>query len=229
MIKQTILLIITFGFLSGSVSEIDEKHKTKVSSELLYNIVKIEKDEMEFGVSETRPTKSDFYINSNFFTVESPIGLVVVDGKRKSRRVKGGGFFYVRNGKPYVKSLKCPTWTKFASQTILWGLDDGKINDRLITKNHAKQKRYRTLMGQNKNGDIIVISSNRLGLVTIKDILDFSLKFDIVDGILLDGGTSVDYKFSDDNGSTTFSSVPHGLKNSLDIKHPTTYIYGNFK
>ena len=140
MIKQTILLIITFGFLSGSVSEIDEKHKTKVSSELLYNIVKIEKDEMEFGVSETRPTKSDFYINSNFFTVESPIGLVVVDGKRKSRRVKGGGFFYVRNGKPYVKSLKCPTWTKFASQTILWGLDDGKINDRLITKNHAKQK-----------------------------------------------------------------------------------------
>ena len=229
MIKQTILLIITFGFLSGSVSEIDEKHKTKVSSELLYNIVKIEKDEMEFGVSETRPTKSDFYINSNFFTVESPIGLVVVDGKRKSRRVKGGGFFYVRNGKPYVKSLKCPTWTKFASQTILWGLNDGKINDRLITKNHAKQKRYRTLMGQNKNGDIIVISSNRLGLVTIKDILDFSLKFDIVDGILLDGGTSVDYKFSDDNGSTTFSSVPHSLKNSLDIKHPTTYIYGNFK
>ena len=84
-------------------------------------------------------------------------------------------------------------------------------------------------MGQNKEGDIIVISSNRLGLVTIKEILDFSLKFDIVDGILLDGGTSVDYKFSDDNGSTTFSSVPHTLKNSLDIKHPTTYIYGNFK
>jgi hypothetical protein len=229
MIKQTLLLIISFGFLNSPVNKIDAKYETKVSNTLLYNIVKIEQGEMEFGVSETRPTNADFYINSNFFTVESPIGLVVVDGKRKSRRVKGGGFFYVRNGKPYVKSLKCPTWTKFASQTILWGLDDGKINNRLIDKNHAKQKRYRTLMGQNKDGDIIVISSNRLGLVTIKEILEFSLTFDIVDGILLDGGTSVDYKFSDGNSSTTFSSVPHGLKNGLDIKHPTTYIYGNFK
>lgn len=184
---------------------------------------------MDFGVSETRPIDSDFYINSNFFSDNAPIGLVVINGKRKSRRVRGGGFFFVLNGNPCVKSLKCPTWTKFASQTILWGIDNGEINNELITKNHAKQKRYRTLMGQNKEGDIIVISSNRLGLVTIKEILDFSLKFDIVDGILLDGGTSVDYKFSDDNGSTTFSSVPHTLKNSLDIKHPTTYIYGNFK
>lgn len=229
MIKQTLLLLLTFGFFGVTVENRGPQYLTRVSSHLQYNVIQIKKGEMDFGVSESRPTKSDFYVNSNFFTVNAPIGLVVIDGKRKSRRVKGGGFFYVRNGKPYVKSLKCPTWTKFASQTILWGLDDGKINDRLITKNHAKQKRYRTLMGQNKNGDIIVISSNRLGLVTIKEILDFSLEFDIVDGILLDGGTSVDYKFSDDNGSTTFSSVPHGLKNSLDIKHPTTYIYGNFK
>ena len=84
-------------------------------------------------------------------------------------------------------------------------------------------------MGQNKDGDIIVISSNRIGFVTIKEILEFSLTLNIVDGILLDGGTSVDYKFSDDNGITTFSSVPHSLKNFLEIKHPTTYIYGNFK
>jgi hypothetical protein len=229
MIKQTLLLLLTFGFFGVTVENRDPQYLTRVSSHLQYNVIQIKKGEMDFGVSESRPTKSDFYVNSNFFTVNAPIGLVVIDGKRKSRRVKGGGFFYVRNGKPYVKSLKCPTWTKFASQTILWGLDDGKINNRLINTNHSKQKRYRTLMGQNKDGDIIVISSNRLGLVTIKEILEFSSEFDIVDGILLDGGTSVDYKFSDDNGSTTFSSVPHGLKNSLNVKRPTTYIYGNFK
>jgi len=229
MIKQTLLLLLTFGFFGVTVENRDPQYLTRVSSHLQYNVIQIKKGEMDFGVSESRPTKSDFYVNSNFFTVNAPIGLVVIDGKRKSLRVKGGGFFYVRNGKPYVKSLKCPTWTKFASQTILWGLDDGKINNRLINTNHSKQKRYRTLMGQNKDGDIIVISSNRLGLVTIKEILEFSSEFDIVDGILLDGGTSVDYKFSDDNGSTTFSSVPHGLKNSLNVKRPTTYIYGNFK
>ena len=202
---------------------------TKVSSYLQYNVIHIDNDQMDFGVSETRPIDSDFYINSNFFSDNAPIGLVVVNGKRKSRRVRGGGFFYVLNGNPCVKSLKCPTWTKFASQTILWGIDNGEINHRLIKTKHAKQKRYRTLMGQNKDEEIIVISSNRIGLVTIKEILEFSLKFNIVDGILLDGGTSVDYKFSDDNATTTFSSVPHSLKNSLDIKHPTTYIYGNFK
>ena len=184
---------------------------------------------MDFGVSETLPIDSDFYINSNFFSDHAPIGLVVVNGKRKSSRVKGGGFFYVLNGMPHVSPLKCPLWSKFASQTILWGINNGKINHRLIKTKHAKQKRYRTLMGQNKDGDIIVISSNRIGLVTIKEILEFSLKFTIVNGILLDGGTSVDYKFSDENGATTFSSVPHSLKNSLNIKHPTTYIYGNFK
>jgi hypothetical protein len=184
---------------------------------------------MNFGVSETRPVDSNFYINSNFFSDNATIGLVVINGKQRSSRVKGGGFFYVLNDLPHVSPLKCPSRTKFASQTILWGINNGDINHSLIKSKHAKQKRYRTLMGQNKDGDIIVISSNRIGFVTIKEILEFSLTLNIVDGILLDGGTSVDYKFSDDNGITTFSSVPHSLKNFLEIKHPTTYIYGNFK
>ncbi|MDG1014039.1 MAG: phosphodiester glycosidase family protein [Flavobacteriaceae bacterium] len=206
-----------------------EVSNTKVSSYLQYNVVNIEKDVMNFGVSETRPVDSDFYINSNFFSDNATIGLVVINGKQKSSRVKGGGFFYVLNDLPHVSPLKCPSRTKFASQTILWGINNGDINHRLTKSKHAKQKRYRTLMGQNKDGDIIVISSNRIGFVTIKEIIEFSLTLNIVDGILLDGGTSVDYKFSDDNGITTFSSVPHSLKNFLEIKHPTTYIYGNFK
>jgi len=229
MIKQTILLIISFGFLSGSVSKINEKYKTKVFSDLLYNIVKIENGEMEFGVSETRPDNSDFYINSNFFTTEAAIGLVIIDRKRKSRRVKGGGFFYVKNGKPYVSAKKCPYMTEYSSQTILWGIDNGKVNEDLISKNHAKQKRYRTLMGQNSNGDIIIVSSNRIGFVTIKELLDFSKRYDIIDGILLDGGTSVDYKFSGNNGEVKFASVPDVIKKEVGIKTPTTYIYGNFK
>lgn len=206
-----------------------EVSNTKVSNYLQYNVVNIEKDVMNFGVSETRPVDSDFYINSNFFSDNATIGLVVINGKQRSSRVKGGGFFYVLNDLPHVSPLKCPSRTKFASQTILWGISNGDINHSLIKSKHAKQKRYRTLMGQNKDGNIIVISSNRIGFVTIKEILEFSLTLNVVDGILLDGGTSVDYKFSNDNGITTFSSVPHSLKNFLEIKHPTTYIYGNFK
>tara|TARA_R110000803_G_scaffold129867_5_gene197167 strand:- start:4626 stop:5315 length:690 start_codon:yes stop_codon:yes gene_type:complete len=229
MIKQILFLMISFGLLSGSVGNTDTKYSTKVSSSLQYNIVQIDKEEMEFGVSETRPTESDFYINSNFFTTTSPIGLVVINNKRKSRRVKGGGFFYVKNSKPYVRSKRCPRWTEFSSQTILWGIDDGKVNTSLLKKSHSKGKRYRTLMGEDINGDIVIISSNRIGLVTIEEIIDFSMKYNIVDGILLDGGTSVDYKFTDENGSISFSSVPDNMKNTLGIKKPTTYIYANFK
>ena len=71
MIKQTLFLMISFGLLSGSVGNTDTKYSTKVSSSLQYNIVQIDKEEMEFGVSETRPTESDFYINSNFFNLST--------------------------------------------------------------------------------------------------------------------------------------------------------------
>ena len=49
----------------------------------------------------------------------------------------------------------------------------------------------------------------------------------MTEGILLDGGTSVDYKFSDDKNSISFESVPSDLKPLFNIKKPTTYIYGN--
>jgi len=228
MFKQLLYTITIFMFFGGTPKNENFNQSTNLYSTLLYNVYTINKGEMSFGVSETRPDNSDFYINSNFFTTEASIGLVIIDRKRKSRRVKGGGFFYVRNGKPYVRAKKCPYMTEYSSQTILWGIDNGKVNEDLISKNHAKQKRYRTLMGQNSDGDIIIVSSNRIGFVTIKELLDFSKRYDIVDGILLDGGTSVDYKFSGNNGEVKFSSVPDVIKKEVGIKTPTTYIYGNF-
>ena len=228
MMKQILYLLGITTLLSVPTYESVDEHSTEITSDIYYNIYTIKNGEMTFGVSETKPKNSDFYINSNFFTTESSIGLVVIDRKRKSNRVDGGGFFYVKNGKPFVKVKECPRMTEHASQTILWGIDNGTVNTSLTKKAHAKRKRYRTLMGQNKKGDIIIISSNRIGFVTIQEILDFSKKYEIVDGILLDGGTSVDYKFSDDNTTVEFASVPEKIKKEFDIKKPTTYIYGNF-
>ena len=224
------LKIISIFTLFGATSYNGEIRNTNIISGGLFNVYVIDVDEMEFAVSETKPKNADFYINSNFFTTDAdPIGLVVIDRKSKSRRVDGGGYFYVKNGKPYVSSKNCPYMTDYASQTILWGIDNGVVNERLLKKSHANLKRYRTLMGVNKEGDIVVISSNRIGLVTIKELIDFSMEYDLVDGILLDGGTSVDYKFTDEYGTTEFRSVPLGLKGPLSIDEPTTYIYGNFK
>ena len=203
--------------------------KSTIENYWLFNVFIIKPGEMSFEVTDKKPVNSDFYINSNFFTENNnPIGLVVINSKRKSNKTKGGGFFYVKNNKPHVKSKNCPRNTKYASQTILWAIDDGAINKSLIKQPHANQLRYRSLIGQTKNDDIIIISSNRLGLVTIKDLLDFSDKYNIVDGILLDGGSSVDYKFMDNNQTISFMSIPIGLKSFTSIGSPTTYIHGNF-
>jgi hypothetical protein len=227
-----IVLVLVFGVMLLNmtlVSKCDNTgHTTQISSSTNFNIIKINKDEMTFGVSNTKPDTADFYINSNFFN-NSAIGLVVVEGLRYSNRHRGGGYFYVVNGKPHIASGFCPKMTQYASQTILWGIDNGIKNERLFQTRHGNLKRYRTIMGENSEGQIIVVSSSRIGLVTIKEIVDYAESLGMVEGILLDGGTSVDYKFSDDLNEKVFQSVPDFIKSTMNIKQPTTYIYGNFK
>lgn len=201
-----------------------------MSKENGYNIIIMDKKDMKFGVSNGKPDSVDFYINSNFFKNEGPIGLVVVNGTRSSDREVSGGYFYVKNGIPYVRSRFCPKKTEFASQTILWAIDDGIVNEGLLKTSHAKLKKHRTIMGENNKGQIMVISSSSLfSLVTIKEIINFAKENGMVEGILLDGGSSVDYKCTNGDDTVSFSSVPEDLKPALGITKPFTYIYGNLK
>lgn len=229
MKKITVLVIIIVLLIVGcGVNK--SLHMSIVQTNNNFNVLILKKDEMNFGVSNKKPENADFYINSNFFTKSNnPIGLVVIDKLRHSDRQIGGGYFYVVNGIPHVSSKYCPKMTDYASQSILWAIDNGVKNEGLFNTKHGNKNVYRTVMGQNKDGDIIVVSSNRLGFVTIKEIVDYSESIGMVEGILLDGGTSVDYKFSDDSNEIEFQSIPDMVKSSMDIDQPTTYIYGNFK
>jgi hypothetical protein len=209
-------------------SDNDDQRVSNVMSDSFYNVITIKKDKMTFGVSETKPVDSDFYTNSNFFSNDGPIGLVVVRGEKLNNRSVGGGYFYIKNGKAYVSAKRCPKRVEYASQTILWAIDNGVINEYLLTQNHSKLKRYRTILGEDANGNIVMISSKRLGLVTIKEIIDFAVSKGVTEAILLDGGTSVDYKLTDGDENVSFESVPERLKPLFEIKKPTTYIYGNF-
>ena len=83
----------------------------------------------------------------------------------KEKRV---GSFYVKNGKPYVRSQYCPSSTDYCSQSVFWGINDGELNHRGIKENHSTLNRLRTLIGQNKKGEIILIVSKiRLDAKTI--------------------------------------------------------------
>jgi hypothetical protein len=228
--KKIILLVVIIALLIIGCSISKSLHISSIQTNVNFNVLTIKKGEMMFGVSNKKPENTDFYINSNFFTkTNNPIGLVVIDRLRYSDRKTGGGYFYVVNGIPHISAKYCPKMTEYASQSILWVIDDGVENKILYDSKHGNKNVYRTVMGQNKDGDIIVVSSSRLGFVTIKDIVSYSKSIGMVEGILLDGGTSVDYKFSDDSNEIEFQSIPDIVKSSMAIDQPTTYIYGNFR
>ena len=228
--KKIILLVVIITLLIIGCSISKSLHISSIQTNVNFNVLTIKKGEMMFGVSNKKPENTDFYINSNFFTkTNNPIGLVVIDRLRYSDRKTGGGYFYVVNGIPHISAKYCPKMTEYASQSILWVIDDGVENKSLYDTKHGNKNVYRTVMGQNKDGDIIVVSSSRLGFVTIKDIVSYSKSIGMVEGILLDGGTSVDYKFSDDSNEIEFQSIPDIVKSSMTIDQPTTYIYGNFR
>lgn len=181
---------------------------------------------ISFGVSNSRPSGKKFYMNSNFFN-KTPIGLVIENGIQKSKRISGGGFFYGNGQKVNIQRGQCPINSNYASQTILWGIDNGSPNSYLMRQRHAKDLTYRNIVGKNKNGEIIFIVSNFGGIVTIKDVIDEGLSNGMIEGILFDGGTSVEYKFDDGNYSTSFIALSDIGKKLIGTDKPTTYIYAN--
>ena len=181
----------------------------------------------DFSVVEDNPKDCEFYMNTNFFDEDNnPIGLVVIDGTRYSDRTRGGGYFYVKDGNPVV-SRKCPSYTDYSTQTILWGISNGQINNRLINIKHAKEETYRNVVGQNKNGDIIIVTSTFGSMVTIEEILNVGKTFGMFNAVLFDGGTSLDYKFNDGKYYTKFKSLPNWIGTITGYGNPTTYICVN--
>lgn len=203
-----------------------ESNGVKVYTNNNFDVYVFNPNKVSFGVSSSRPSGKKFYMNSNFFNKKA-IGLVVENGVKKSSRVSGGGYFYVSNGIVNIKRGGCPRNTDYASQTILWGIDNGITNKSLMRQRHAKQLTYRNIVGKNKNGEIIFVVSNFGGVVTIEDVINEGIKQGMVEGVLFDGGTSVEYKFNDGKYSSSFTALSDSGKKLVGIDKPTTYIYVN--
>jgi hypothetical protein len=85
------------------------------------------------------------------------------------------------------------------------------------------------LIGKNKGGDLIIIHSDVLGLVSIEDICKFGVAQGIKDGLLFDGGSSVDIGIKTNKLNYSFKSVPSFAKPFMGIDEPPIYIVGNEK
>jgi hypothetical protein len=221
------LSLAILPFFSCENQTIEEKNSRLKHFEK-FVVISFPKDSMECKVENYPPAEADFYVNSNFFDSQ-PIGLVVINGKRIQKRRSGGGYFYVKNGRPFVRAKTCPKITEFASQSILWGIDDGNKNIELCAKKHARIPEYRTLLGEFRNGDIVAIASNRFGLVSIEEIIDFALEIGVVEGVLFDGGSSVEYKFSYAGKSFDLKVLSGWMKKMKNIQEPPVFITGTYK
>ena len=204
------------------------KIEAKITKTYLYNIFEFDPKTMKMGVSLSKPEQADFYLNSNFFS-DQPIGLVVVKGKRTATRINGGGYFYVLDGIPHIAVKSCPKITEYASQTMLWGIDDGQLNTALFEKKHARKKEFRTIFGSKKDGRLLLVATNASSMVSIKEITTYALQIGMVEGILFDGGSSVDYKMVSPTEKVVCQVVPSILKKVAQIHEPMVYIYGKMK
>jgi hypothetical protein len=227
----SILSILFLLFSCTKIETTTNVSKTSiVENNSKFNIFRISKNEMNFGVSTTKPEDSDFYINSNFFEEGGQsIGLVVVDGLRHSDRIAGGGYFYVVNGIPHVKVGQCPTMTEFASQSKFWVLNDGVKNQRLLNAESSKVLTERIIIGEDSKGNIMVVGTSDGNSATIEEAIDFAIENGMVEAILLDGGSSVDYKFKDTSSEYIVKSLPSVIKFFGGIDEPPVYICGNYK
>jgi hypothetical protein len=230
--KSSAIFVILAFLLNGcefpSDSNEENARSPLITYENQFTVYRIPKDSMDFKIGKVPPADADFYLNGNFFS-DQPLGLVVIEGKRHAKRKTGGGYFFVRNGKAHVRALECPKMTEYASQTILWGIDDGTVNDALLKKTHALKPTYRTLMGEDEHANIWVIASNRTGLVTIEEMVNYALKIGLVEAVLFDGGSSVEYKFTDGEREESFKAMNGWIKKYKRIQEPPVFIYGNFK
>lgn len=229
--KKKIIYLFLVLFLGYSFKnlyyDVYNSEVISVNSNLKYHTITFKEGKTSFEVTKNKENY-DFFVNSNFFTKRKEvIGGLVINGKKENTQLNKGGSFVVKNGKPYIvfnKVKKCD----YLSQSIVWVIKNTNLNTRMLSQRHANEKVMRLLMGKNTNGEIVLIHSNPLVLVTMSDIVEYAKSQGIVDGIILDSGSSVDLSLGTKDYSHSIKAVPSFIKKKINIHEPVVYIAGNF-
>jgi len=241
VLSQTLVLIrplsniVSVDYSSSIVHKSEnskvEKFTVKNSSSINGNIysITIYKNKMNYGVTK-KPYSNNFYINSNFFGKNGKeIGEVIIDGKKINHKRPGGGYFTSNGDEFGISFYSRPKNVKYSSQTHLIGVKSGKLNKSIMSQHWSKANYYRILVGEDREGNLMVLHSDRNALVSIKMICEIAIKNGMVNGLVFDGGSSVDIGLEDNGFSHDFKTVPNTIKGLANIPKPPVYICGNFK
>jgi len=191
-------------------------------------VIKIYKNRMDYSVTNQNHEDFNFYVNANYFD-KNPLGEVKIDGKVISKKNKNGGFFTTDGKTPKFYFNNRPNRVKYSSQTHTVGIIRGKVNERIFNQNWAKLKVHRLMVGEDINGNIIVIHSRNLGFLTVAEICKIAEKLGVHNGLIFDGGASVEVGLRDGKTKYSYQCVGDLTRKLFNVPTPSVFIVGNFK
>jgi hypothetical protein len=191
-------------------------------------VIKINKNKMNYSVKNQNHKNFNFYVNANYFG-KTPIGEVKIDNKVVNKKNKNGGFFTTDGKTPKFYFNSRPNNVKFSSQTHTVGIINGNVNNRILNQGWAKVKVHRLMIGEDINGNIIVIHSRNLGFLTVSEICEIGKKLGVYNGLIFDGGTSVEIGLKDGDINYSYQSIGDLTRKLFNVPTPSVFIVGNFK
>lgn len=226
IVYTTLILVIIFG-IKKMYLDIHDCEFFSVESNLLYHSIFFKNSKVNFSVTQQKEG-FNFFVNSNFFTKNAnAVGGLIIDGQTVSQQIPLGGSFIVKNGIPSIKfgrAKKC----EHLSQSVVWAIKKGELNMTIAQEPKQEEKTHRLLIGTNQNGEIVVVHSNPMVLVTITQIIKFADSIGVTNAIILDSGSSVDLSLSSDDYTHTMKTIPSFVKSWIGIDEPVAYIAGTF-
>lgn len=190
-------------------------------------VVKIFKSRMNFDVVTSNEGNYDFYINSNFFSKTGPLGEVKSNGQILNNSYSRGGYFSGVGSKFNITSKKQKN-TSYSSQTHLMGIINGNLNKKIFHNKFGKLKTHRILVGNDKNGNLVIIHSDYLSKINLEELCILGKNEGILNGLIYDGGSSIEIKIKDGSFIHKFHTLPNVIKKVVNIHKPFVYIVGNF-
>jgi hypothetical protein len=168
-----------------------------------------------------RRKESDFVINSSFYDPQNnAIGEIIYQGKRFQQKTESSGYFKVIHGIPHAGPASIfrdiqgsPTYSCQAHPSTIKNGSLFNYIDAESMQSIWKVKTYRNLIGEMKDGTLVVLASGRGGLLDVKEISQLALLIGLEHATLFDAGSALQYQYHVGDHNVAFSA----FNNSFDL------------
>lgn len=188
-----------------------------------YLIADVEHRMKSLNISEAqRIRSSNFLINASFYDPKNhAVGEVIYQGKKYQNASTSTGYFKVIDGVPHAGPKSVFNDLKgnvnFSCQAHPSTMKDGIIFEYILNQTHHKPswnvRTYRNLIGETKEGNIVIVASGNGGVLSVKEISQIAQLLGVKDATLFDAGVALQYEFNTDEFKLDFTA----FNNSLDL------------